>query len=149
MASPTTINEKLHVFFHEVSQTGSKRDPFDSQHSDVQFSSFQISKFQFQNFQVLKLSISKFLIFKFENFQKAKVIFSSFPILKFSKFQIPKVQQVRYTDLPTFSEFQILRYENNICQGCSQMFSCTFKYFGDKYGARGSRFSRFFWEFQK
>ena len=49
----------------------------------------------------------------------------------------------RYTGLPKFSGFQILRYENNIVQGCSDTFLFFLKYFGDKYGVRRSRFGWF------
>ena len=46
-------------------------------------------------------------------------------------------QKVWYIDLPTFSEFQIRRYENRF-QGCSHIFLYFLKCFGDKHGVRGS-----------
>ena len=80
---------------------------------------FGIPKFQ-------KFEIPTFL--KFQNFK-----FNKLTRLKPTKLKtnaekyIAGIQTVMYTDLPTFSEFQILRYENNISQGCAHKFIVFFE----------------------
>ena len=93
-------------------------------------STLQVPKFQF--FQMPIFSLSNFPFSKFQSF-----IFSNIHNFKIPKVQKYQIRKVRYTDLPTFSEFQILSYENIILQGCSHNFLVFFEYFGDKYGVRG------------
>ena len=92
---------------------------------NFQYSTFQISNFQLPNmFQNRILQLSKYGFTKFHNFKVSKI-------------------KVRYTDLPTFSDFQILRYEI-LFQGCPHHFLYLFKYCCDKYGVRGSIFGHIF-----
>ena len=66
--------------------------------------------------------------------------------LPISKFQKPTEKlEIRHTDLQTSFEFQILRYEKIICfRYVPIFFLYLLKYFGDKYGLRGSRFGHIF-----
>ena len=76
---------------------------FTFQFSDLSSSHFQTYNFKFR----MSISIfSKFQIPKFQNFR-----FQNFRISKHQKQHNGKFQTVRYTDLPTISEFQIPRYE--------------------------------------
>ena len=88
------------------------------------------------NFMFVYISILKFHAF-------FAISFSIFQCTNFQKLQVPKLQKVRYTDLPIFSEFQILGYEKYV----SRMFPYFLvfpKYFRDKYEVRGSRFVHIF-----
>ena len=85
-------------------------------------SSFPDPLFGVPTFQNVKNRISKFPAFKLLNY-KSSFFFnqninsqtSRFPnISKFSQLQVPQNQKVRYIHVPTFSNFQILRHENNI-----------------------------------
>ena len=49
-----------------------------------------------------------------------------------------------YTDLPTNSQFQILRYKNNMFQRCPDILLTFLEYFDDKCGVRGSGFGHIF-----
>ena len=104
----------------------------------MSISNFQISQSHFHMFKIrcfpivssksFKLQLSNFRISKFQNSNNSKL----------------NNKTVRYTYLPTFSEFQILRYENDMFQRCPHIFLYFLKRFGDKYGARGSRFGHVF-----
>ena len=61
---------------------------------------------------------------------------------KISKFTNEKFEN-RYTYFPKLSNISILRYENNIVQGCPHVFLYALKHFGDKDGVRWSRFNPF------
>ena len=67
-------------------------------------------------------------------------------IFKLKKLQTEK-EKIKKLGTPTFqnkSQFQRLRYEKICFKDVPMIFLSSLKYFGDKYGDRGSRFARFF-----
>ena len=74
--------------------------------------------FELTNFKIVRLSH-----FQLSYFQNPKLHFSKFKISKSCKFQ-------HFKKFGT-QTLRILRYGNNICQGCSHIFLVFFKYFDD------------------
>ena len=103
--------------------------------------SFQIFKFNISTCQMYHLPFVKFPISKCQ-IPNSKSFFSS-QILQQQK-QITICLTNRCTYLPKVSEFQILRYKKCYFQGSPIFVLYSLKYFGDKYGVRGSRFGRCF-----
>ena len=69
--------------------------------------------------------------------------FQSFKASSFKKNEHPNNKR---SSTQTFQHSQNFRFsdmKNNSFQGCSHICLYLLKYFGDKYGPRGSRFSRF------
>ena len=101
-----------------------------------------------------------FISSKFQKIEMPDKQVSNFQSFKASKFKIPKLQfstfrnfengnsksEVAewYTGIPTFSDFQVLRYENKLFKDAPIFFLYLLKYFRDKYGVRGSRFGHMF-----
>ena len=116
-----------------ISQLSTPQTPMFRGPGDFQISFFKCSSFstvQFPNFQFPNCNwstslVSNFRMFKCPhllNFQtsiikivKFKISYVKHGVVAISEFQnsqINKYKKIRYTNLPTFSEFHILRYEN-------------------------------------
>ena len=96
---------------------------------------FTTPKTNLGNFTVcnFKTQIKSFTFYKFQTFE--------FPFFKFSKFQNTighDSSQVRYTDLPNFQNSRFSDMINHIFKDVPIIFLYSLKYFGDKYGVRGS-----------
>ena len=80
------------------------------------------------------------------NFQGSnfKFLISSSHLFSNYSISTSEISKNRYTNLPKFSEFQVLRYENSMFKDAPICFLYLFKYVGDTYGVRGSRFGQMF-----
>ena len=116
--------------------------------SNFQFGAFylEIFKFQIFKFAMFNLDIFNLIIFNLEMFNLENLQFSTF---QFSSFQISEFQKSNVEKLgrQTFQHFQKFRFSdmrNSSFKDVRIIFLYHFKYFGDKYKARGSRFGHNF-----
>ena len=125
--------------------------------SKCQFPNFPFPSFQFSSFELIKCPVFKFsssklpnFLFQFSNlsvftFSISSSIFS-IPKCPIFKFRIFKFQNFKKFGTYTFQHFQNFRLSDMkkyYFQGCSHIVFVFLKYFGDKYGVRGSSFGRF------
>ena len=118
------------------------------------FQHYEIVKWQIDSFRIFTFFMIKCPIFKLSTFptckfQSVKLRFSDSTSFKISflNIQNSKCRYFKNLGTRTFQHLQNFRFSDmkNMFQGCSHHVSCIrLKYFGDKYGLRGSRFSRLF-----
>ena len=90
-----------------------------------------MSKFEISKFQSFRLQMVKFQIYNVQNCQLSKLIFQSFKKLGTQTFK--KKQN------SIFSNMEIILFKD-----VPILFLYFWKYFGDKYGVRGSGFGHMF-----